>query len=94
MKASNYTLYQGDCLELMKDIPDNSIDCIICDLPYGTTVCKWDKIISFTDMWKELKRIRKQRIAIVFFGKEPFSSLLRCSNIEEYKIDIKQFIEG
>ena len=87
MKASNYTLYQGDCLEVMKDIPDNSVDCIICDLPYGTTVCKWDKIISFTDMWKELKRIRKQRIAIVFFGKEPFSSLLRCSNIEEFKYD-------
>ena len=79
-----YQLYNDDCLDVMKILPDKSIDCIICDLPYGTTVCKWDKIISFTDMWKELKRIRKQRIAVVFFGKEPFSSLLTSSNIEEF----------
>lgn len=87
MKASNYTLYYGDCLEVMKDIPDNSIDCILCDLPYGTTNCKWDTIIPFEELWKEYKRIRKENTAIILFGVEPFSSYLRISNITEYRYD-------
>jgi site-specific DNA-methyltransferase (adenine-specific) len=64
----------GDCLEVMKDIPDNSIDCCITDPPYGTTACKWDNIIPFEPMWKQLHRIVKDNGAIVLFGSEPFSS--------------------
>jgi len=80
-------LIQGDCLEVMKSIPDKSIDAIICDLPYGTTACKWDSVIPFEPLWKEYKRIIKNNGAIVLFGQEPFSSLLRISNIKEYKYD-------
>jgi len=81
------TLYKGDCLEVMKDIPDGSIDAIITDPPYGTTACKWDSVIDFTLMWKQLNRIIKPNGAIVLFGSEPFSSALRMSNIKNYKYD-------
>ena len=80
-------LIQGDCLEKMKEIPDGSVDAIICDPPYGTTACKWDSVIPFEPMWEELKRIIKRGGAIVLFGSEPFSSLLRASNIDWYKCD-------
>lgn len=80
-------LRQGDCLELMKDIPDKSIDMILCDLPYGTTVCKWDVIIPFDKLWEQYNRIIKDNGAIVLFGSEPFSSYLRLSNIKNYKYD-------
>ena len=80
-------LIQGDCLEKMKDIPDGSIDMILCDLPYGTTACKWDTIIPFEPLWEQYKRIIKDRGAIVLFGSEPFSSYLRMSNIRQYKYD-------
>lgn len=80
-------LYKGDCLEAMKKIPDNSIDAIITDPPYGTTACKWDSVIPFEAMWKQLNRIIKSNGAIVLFGSEPFSSFLRCSNIKNYKYD-------
>ena len=82
-------LRKGDCLELMKEIPDKSIDAIICDLPYGTTNCKWDSIIPFEPLWTQYKRIIKDRGAIVLFGSEPFSSYLRMSNIKQYKYDWK-----
>ena len=82
-------LMQGDCLEKMKDIPDKSIDMILCDLPYGTTACKWDTIIPFEPLWEQYKRIIKDNGAIVLFGSEPFSSALRMSNIENYKYDWK-----
>jgi len=78
----------GDCLEVMKTIEDNSIDAIICDLPYGTTQCKWDVIIPFELLWNEYNRIIKDNGAIVLFGNEPFSSHLRISNIKNYKYDI------
>ena len=81
-------LFNGDCLEIMKDIQDNSIDCIICDLPYGTTSCFWDVIIPFDKLWEQYKRIIKQNGAIVLFGTEPFSSALRQSNLKDYKYDI------
>lgn len=81
------TLLFGDCLERMKEIPDKSIDAIICDLPYGTTACKWDIVIPFEPLWAQYKRIIKDRGAIVLFGSEPFSSYLRMSNIKEYKYD-------
>ncbi len=80
-------LIQGDCLEKMKDIPDKSIDMILCDLPYGTTACKWDVVIPFEPLWKEYKRIIKDRGCIALFGSEPFSSYLRMSNIKQYKYD-------
>jgi len=80
-------LIHGDCLEKMKDISDKSIDMILCDLPYGTTACKWDVIIPFEPLWEQYKRIIKDRGAIVLFGSEPFSSYLRMSNIKQYKYD-------
>ena len=82
-------LYKGDCLEIMKQIPDGSIDAIITDPPYGTTACKWDSVIDFDLMWEQLNRIIKPNGAIVLFGSEPFSSLLRVSNIKFYKYDWK-----
>ena len=80
-------LLQGDCLEIMKGIPDGSIDAIITDPPYGTTACKWDSVIPFEPMWEQLNRIIKPNGAIVLFGSEPFSSALRMSNIKNYKYD-------
>jgi len=84
---SKIDLRQGDCLELMKSIPDGSVDMILTDPPYGTTACKWDSVIPFEPMWAELKRIIKPNGAIVLFGSEPFSSALRMSNIKNYKYD-------
>ena len=80
-------LMQGECLEKMKDIPDGSIDMILCDLPYGTTKCKWDVVIPFDKLWEHYKRICKQSAAIVLFGQEPFTSFLRVSNIKNWKYD-------
>lgn len=80
-------LKNGDCLELMKDIHDGSIDMILCDLPYGTTACKWDTVIPFEPLWNQYKRIIKDNGAIVLFGSEPFSSSLRMSNLKNYKYD-------
>ena len=82
-------IYLGDCLQVMKDIADKSIDAIITDPPYGTTACKWDSVIPFEPMWAQLKRIIKPNGAIVLFGSEPFSSALRMSNIKNYKYDWK-----
>lgn len=83
----SYNLYKGCCLEIMPTIPDKSIDMILCDLPYGTTACKWDVIIPFEPLWKEYKRIIKDRGCIALFGSEPFSSYLRMSNIKQFKYD-------
>lgn len=84
---SEIILKQGDCLELMKDIPDKSIDMILCDLPYGTTQCKWDSIIPFENLWEQYNRIIKNNGAICLFGQEPFSSTLRLSNLKNFKYD-------
>jgi DNA modification methylase len=80
-------ILHGDCLELMKDIPNGSIDMILADLPYGTTACKWDTIIPFAPLWEAYDRVIKPNGAIVLFGSEPFSSALRMSNIKNYKYD-------
>ena len=80
-------LRQGDCLEVMKEIPDKSVDMILCDLPYGTTACKWDNVILFEPLWEQYNRIIKDNGAIVLFGSEPFSSALRMSNIKNFKYD-------
>lgn len=77
----------GDCLERMKEIPDGSVDMVLCDLPYGTTACKWDNIIPFVPLWEHYNRIAKINAAMIFCGAEPFSSLLRMSNTKYYKYD-------
>lgn len=78
-------LFKGDCLEIMKSIPDKSVDMILCDLPYGTTACKWDSIIPFDALWKQYKRITKDNGAIVLFAAQPFTSKLVMSNIKGFK---------
>ena len=85
---NNTILYNGDCLDIMTQLMDNSVDCIICDLPYGTTKCSWDIIIPFDKLWEQYNRIIKDNGAIILFGQEPFSSLLRVSNLKDYRYDI------
>lgn len=80
-------LIQGDCLEKMKDIPDGSIDTILCDLPYGTTACKWDTIIPFEPLWEQYKRIIKDNGAIVLTASQPFTSALVMSNVKMFKYE-------
>lgn len=84
---SSINLMLGDCLERMKDIPDGGVDMILCDPPYGTTACKWDSVIDLPLMWEQLKRVTKPTSAILLFGAEPFSSILRCSNLQMFKYD-------
>lgn len=78
-------LKKGDCLKLMKDIPDKSIDMILCDLPFGTTKLKWDIVIPFEPLWEQYNRIIKPNAAIVLFGTEPFTSQLVGSNLRGYR---------
>jgi len=78
-------LIKGDCLVEMQNIPDKSIDAIICDLPYGTTACKWDTIIPFEPLWAQYKRIIKDNGAVVLFGSQPFTSALIMSNVKMFK---------
>jgi len=80
-------LIHGDCLEKMKDIPDKSIDMILCDLPYGTTACKWDVVIPFEPLWEQYKRIIKDNGAIVLFASQPFTSALVMSNLKMFKYE-------
>ena len=80
-------IYQGDCLEVMKDISDKSVDMILCDLPYGTTACKWDTIIPFEPLWEQYKRIIKDNGAIVLTASQPFTSALVMSNIKMFKYE-------
>jgi len=81
------TVIQGDCLEVMKDIPDKSIDMILCDLPYGTTACKWDTIIPFEPLWAQYKRVIKDNGAIVLTASQPFTSALVMSNVKWFKCE-------
>lgn len=78
---------QGDCLELMKEIPDKSIDMILCDLPYGTTRNKWDSIIPLDKLWEQYERIIKDNGAIVLFSQPPFNMILGCSNLKLFKYE-------
>lgn len=80
-------LKQGDCLELMKEVDDKSIDMILCDLPYGTTACKWDSVIDFNKLWQQYRRIIKDNGTILLFGSEPFSTKLKMSNFGMYRYD-------
>ena len=81
------TIRQGDCIELMQDIPNASVDFILADPPYGTTQCAWDVLIPFEPMWEHLKRIIKPKGVIALFCAEPFGSALRMSNIKNYKYE-------
>lgn len=78
-------LLNGECLELMQDIPDKSIDMILCDLPYGTTACKWDSVIPFEPLWKQYNRIIKSNGAIVLFSAQPFTTKLIQSNFKKFR---------
>lgn len=81
-------LKQSDCLELMKDIPDKSIDMVLCDLPYGTTRCGFDTIIPFEPLWKQYKRIIKDHGAILLFSQQPFTTDLIMSNRKMFRYEI------
>lgn len=86
--TENYKLYLGDCLEVMKCIENKSIDCVICDLPYGKLTASWDKILPIDLLWMEYRRIIKDNGAIILFGQQPFTSLLVSSNIQEFRHNI------
>ena len=81
------SFYNDDCLKVLPTLKDKSINLVLTDLPYGTTQCKWDIIISLENIWKELKRIIKDNTCIALFGSEPFSSHLRLSNLDWFKYD-------
>ena len=88
MSEGKKEILLGDCLELMKDIPNGSIDMILCDLPYGTTACKWDTIIPFDKLWEQYERIIKPNGAIVLTASQPFTSALVMSNPKLFKYEI------
>jgi site-specific DNA-methyltransferase (adenine-specific) len=80
-------IHQGDCLEIMKHIPDKSVDMILCDLPYGITACKWDTIIPFEPLWEQYKRMIKDNGTIVLTASQPFTSKLVMSNLKMFKYE-------
>ncbi len=80
-------IHLGDCLELMKQIPDGTVDCVICDLPYGTTANKWDSLIPFDELWKAYRRVCKQNAAICLFGQQPFVSSMIMSNPTAFRYE-------
>ena len=89
LKTDDITLLHGDCLERMRDIPDDSVNLVLCDLPYGSTKCKWDTIINIEKLWVEYKRIvKKPSGVILLFGQQPFTSMLVSSNYEWFKYNI------
>jgi site-specific DNA-methyltransferase (adenine-specific) len=86
-RVSGSTFVNADCFDVFPFIKDKSIDAIICDLPYGTTILNWDKILPITELWKHYNRILKDNGVVVLFGAEPFSTMVRSSNILNYKYD-------
>ena len=85
---SEIKLFQGDCLEIMKNITDKSVDMILCDLPYGTTSCAWDIVIPFEPLWEQYNRVIKENGAIVLFSNQPFTTDLINSNRKMWKYEI------
>jgi DNA modification methylase len=81
-------LYLGDCLEVMQGIPDGSVDMILCDLPYGTTACKWDTVIPFEPLWTQYRRVAKRNAAIVLTASQPFTTALIASNMRGFKYEL------
>lgn len=82
---ANVTLYQGNCLEEMKKLAPGSVDMVLCDLPYGTTGCKWDSVIPFEPLWVEYRRVTKPNAAIVLTASQPFTTALIYSNMNEFR---------
>ena len=85
---SDHLLMFGDSIEKMKEIPDKSINAVICDLPYGTTACSWDSIIPFDSLWEQYKRILSKNGVVVLFGSQPFTSALIMSNPKWFKYEL------
>ncbi len=85
MDIKNGRFYLGDCLEVMKEIPDGVIDMVLVDLPYGTTACSWDSVIPFDKLWEQYNRICKENAAMVFTASQPFTTALIASNIDNFK---------
>ncbi|MUV13574.1 DNA-methyltransferase [Noviluteimonas gilva] len=81
----SFDLRHGDCLEIMAQLSDASVDLILCDLPYGTTACKWDSVIPFEPLWAQYRRVAKKNAAIVLTASQPFTSALIASNLREYR---------
>jgi site-specific DNA-methyltransferase (adenine-specific) len=86
-QIKNGVFYLGDCFEVMKEAPDNCVDMILCDLPYGTTACKWDTILPLKELWEQYWRIAKPNAAIVLTAAQPFTSALVVSSLENFKYD-------
>jgi site-specific DNA-methyltransferase (adenine-specific) len=87
--SESIKLYYGDCIQKMALLPDDSVDLVLCDLPYGTTKCKWDTIIDMGELWKHYKRIvKKPHGVILLFGQQPFTSMLVSSNYDWYKYNL------
>lgn len=82
---NEYEIYMGDCLKIMPTLPDGCIDMVLCDLPYGSTACKWDVIIPFAPLWEQYTRLVKPNGAIVLFASQPFTSHLILSNAEQFR---------
>lgn len=78
-------LFEGDCLELLKDVEDASVDMVLADLPYGTTACKWDSMIPLNALWEQYLRVCKPESVIVLFGSQPFTTQLIASNMRMFK---------
>ena len=87
LEIPNGVIVRGDCLNIMSEIEDGSIDMVLADVPYGTTACKWDSIIPLEPMWEQLKRVIKPNGAIVMTASQPFTSVLVNSNMQHFKYD-------
>lgn len=87
-RVSHSTLVNADCFDVFPFIEDNSINAIICDLPYGTTACKWDSILPLNELWGEYKRVLKPEGVIILFGTQPFSTTLISSNIKQFRYEL------
>lgn len=85
MKIGNGEFWLGDCLDLMRQIPDGSVDMILCDLPYGTTQNKWDSVIPFAELWSHYWRVAKPNASVVLTAAQPFTSALVMSQIDRFK---------
>ena len=83
----------GDCLDIMKQIKDNSIDLVLCDLPYGTTACSWDIVIPFDKLWEQYNRILKDTGTVILFGSQPFTTNIIASNLDNFRYDNGSLIE-
>lgn len=84
-RVDPFDLYHGDCLDVMAGLPDASVDMILCDLPYGTTACKWDTVIPFEPLWAQYRRVAKRNAAIVLTASQPFTTSLIASNMREFR---------